>query len=357
MSNLRRNISIASAAMAMVTIGGTKLDVNDVYADSTTSLNSNVNLNSRMGTSDVATGITTANLNLRSGAGTQYSIKCTLPKGSKLTITPTTNINWVKVLDVSGKSNVTGYVSRQYIIVKDLEEDNTSVKNEGTYKVNTGKSGSSLILRNDYFSQIGKLPTGTTFDILDNDAQFSEGNWFKKIIVRTCSDKKMIGQQGFVAIKYTNAPQNITAPQFDSGKFATTSKVYLMDESGKSVLGVLNKGDRFDVFTSSGTIQIGGTSYVNVRVKYTQNTKLMGVTGLIPLENTDIPSSVISAPKPLTRTIERDLVVFSVDAKLSTDSVILDKGSEIEVTSKKDSNDRTVILSGGCEFAVESYML
>ncbi|MCC8099777.1 MAG: SH3 domain-containing protein, partial [Clostridiales bacterium] len=63
-----------------------------------------------------ATATTACALNLRSGAGTSYSVVKVLPKGAAVTVLDKSNSSWYKVsyTDASGKS-WTGYASARYL--------------------------------------------------------------------------------------------------------------------------------------------------------------------------------------------------------------------------------------------------
>ena len=90
------------------------------------------------GGDSLGTAVTTDYLNLRSGAGTSYSIVTTLATGTSLTILDMSNSKWYKVRTASNK---TGYVSTEYIKVIALNGDDEPAE-ETNVKLNV--SGRSM---------------------------------------------------------------------------------------------------------------------------------------------------------------------------------------------------------------------
>ena len=63
-----------------------------------------------------ATGVVTAtSLNVRSGAGTSYSVVTTLAKGTKVTVLNTAADGWYQIEATVNSEKITGYVSATYI--------------------------------------------------------------------------------------------------------------------------------------------------------------------------------------------------------------------------------------------------
>ena len=97
-------------------------------------------------------GESTASLNVRSGPGTNYSIKTTLKRGEIVTITKSSN-SWY---EIKTNSNITGWVSSKYInITTELPSNNTNnddisndTNNDDISKTDTyGKSTANLNVR------------------------------------------------------------------------------------------------------------------------------------------------------------------------------------------------------------------
>ena len=101
--------------------------------------------------SSVITKVTTANLNMRTGAGTNYSIITTIPNGQTVTVLSSSS-GWHKVT----YSNKTGYVSSEYL--KDVE---TVTKYKVTTTVLNVRNNSSLTS-----NIIGKLNKDTVVEVV-----------------------------------------------------------------------------------------------------------------------------------------------------------------------------------------------
>ena len=132
-------------------------------------------------------GKVTDNLNLRSGAGTNYSILLTIPKGSTITVLDNTNSSWYKV-SYNGK---TGYCSSQYIDLTDKEEKPDP--EEPDSKILGAKvTADSLRVRSGpgtNYSIVTSVSYGTMLTVLDT----SNAEWYK---IQTG------GKTGYVSSEY-----------------------------------------------------------------------------------------------------------------------------------------------------------
>ncbi|WP_195251714.1 C40 family peptidase [Romboutsia sp. 1001713B170207_170306_H8] len=183
--------------------------------------------------------INTSVLNVRSGAGTNYSIIGKLYKGNSVEIISSSN-GWYKVKLSNGS---TGWVSSQYV-----DKNNNSVAGKiGT--VNT----SSLNVRSGAgtnYSIIGSLSQGSTVEIIS-----SSNGWYKV--------KLSNGSNGWVSSQYidlnssssnnsTNTPSEDTSV---AGKIGTVNTSSLNVRSGAgtnySIIGSLSKGSTVEIISSS----------------------------------------------------------------------------------------------------------
>ncbi|SCH30977.1 Probable endopeptidase YafL precursor [uncultured Clostridium sp.] len=183
--------------------------------------------------------INTSVLNVRSGAGTNYSIIGKLYKGNSVEIISSSN-GWYKVKLSNGS---TGWVSSQYV-----DKNNNSVAGKiGT--VNT----SSLNVRSGTgtnYSIIGSLSKGSTVEIIS-----SSNGWYKV--------KLSNGSNGWVSSQYidlnssssnnsTNTPSEDTSV---AGKIGTVNTSSLNVRSGAgtnySIIGSLSKGSTVEIISSS----------------------------------------------------------------------------------------------------------
>ncbi|MFI3325899.1 MAG: SH3 domain-containing protein [Clostridia bacterium] len=144
------------------------------------------------------TGYTTANVNLRKGAGTSYSVIEVVAKGSTITITDTSNSTWYKVTSSSGNS---GYMHSDYIQVSSTSSSSSfNAKVVSNVNFRTGPSTS--------YSIITGLSTGTVVEVLST----ANSNWY---YIKT-SD----GTTGYVYYTYlTQTTDDLTSSDTSTGTY------------------------------------------------------------------------------------------------------------------------------------------
>lgn len=162
------------------------------------------------------TATTTAALNMRSGAGTGYSILLTLPKNTSVPVTDNSNAQWAKVKAPNGKE---GWCSKQYLNISVSQDPGTggSTGNGGTTgnggSTGTGDPGSHAVtgasvtadvlrLReqpNTTSNILDNLPSGTVLTVLDT----SVSGWLK---VQTPGGKTGYVSAEFVQLHYADDP-------------------------------------------------------------------------------------------------------------------------------------------------------
>lgn len=138
-------------------------------------------------TSSSKTGTITADsLNVRSGAGTKYSVIASLSKGSKVTITSTKG-DWHKIKMSNGK---TGWVSADYIKISSSNSSSSSSSSVNN-KIGTVNT-SSLNVRKGAgtnYSVIATVKSGQKVGILS-----SKNGWYNVLLSN--------GKKGWVSSKY-----------------------------------------------------------------------------------------------------------------------------------------------------------
>ena len=241
-----------------------------------------VNADSSSGTSSSA-GVTTAYVNLRSGAGTGYSVLATISIGTNVTIYETLS-GWYKVKTQSGRE---GYMSSDYVKVTSSAQPSTPAPSTpSTPSTPTDESKGTatvtvyLNLRSGAgtgFSVITTLAPNTKVTLLD----VGNSSWYK---VKTPS-----GNTGYLSTDYLNVslnqeppkPQEPEAPSAptDETKGTATVTVYLNLRSGAgtgySVITTLapsttvtlldvSNSSWYKVKTSSGNTGYLSTDYLKV---------------------------------------------------------------------------------------------
>ncbi|MBQ6570133.1 MAG: SH3 domain-containing protein [Clostridia bacterium] len=205
--------------------------------------------------------VNTSTLNMRSGAGTSYSVVTTLSKGAVVTILGTSG-SWYKIQTSAGK---TGYVSTQYITVNNTTAATTTPKTTTTTKTTTtavtSQNGyvntSTLNMRSGAgtnYAVVSKLTQGTVVTFLG-----TSGSWYK---IKT-SD----GKTGYVSSQY------VTVKSAAPGTTTTTTPKTTTTTTAAAKTGVVN--------TSTLNMRRGaGTSY-SVVTKISKGTvvTILGTSG------------------------------------------------------------------------------
>ncbi len=160
-------------------------------------------------TASGTTATTTDALNLRSGAGTTYSILVTMAKGATVTVIDNSNASWTKVQTSDGKQ---GYCSKQYLKLSGTGSTGTPSTPTGTNASNTTATTTDYLnLRQGAgtnYKVVVTLSKGVSVTVLDN----SNAQWAK---VQTTD-----GKQGYCSKQYlkfastgsTTPPANNTPP-------------------------------------------------------------------------------------------------------------------------------------------------
>jgi len=133
-----------------------------------------------------------SSLNLRSGPGTNYSVKGTVKNGTTVKVLNTED-DWVKITDYS--TGKTGWILEKYIEIENkwpsFEEWPTEPETQSVYHV----TSSTLNVRKgagSAYKKLGTLFEGNAFKVLD-----SSGNWLKI--------KTFDGLSGWVSKNYVTA--------------------------------------------------------------------------------------------------------------------------------------------------------
>ena len=130
---------------------------------------------SQPSTSTTKATVTATSLNVRSGAGTSYSVITKLPKGTVVDVLESASNGWKKVKTSNG---TTGWVSGSYLTTGVVEYPSTGNSTSQTsYKATVNTD--SLNMRKGAgtsYSVITKLSNGTVVDVLE-----SASNGWKKI--------------------------------------------------------------------------------------------------------------------------------------------------------------------------------
>ena len=182
--------------------------------------------------------ITASALNVRTGAGTNYSKVTLLYKGDKVEILSSSN-GWYKIRLSNGK---TGWVSSKYIVKGD--SSNSSQVSKGKAKI----TASALNVRkgpSTSYSKVGLLSNGQVVDILEKN-----GTWSKI--------KASNGLTGWVSNSYitSNINNENNNSQVSQGKVRVTASslnIRKGPSTSYSRVGSLSNGQIVNLLEKSGT--------------------------------------------------------------------------------------------------------
>ncbi|MBS4202189.1 SH3 domain-containing protein [Bacillus sp. FJAT-49732] len=213
---------------------------------------------------------TTANLNLRTGAGTTYKVIMVIPKGKQVTLISKHGI-WFKV-SYSGK---TGYVSSTYL--KQLTSTSAAKTNPQTVKYATTDNLNMRTGAGTTYKVVTVIPKGKQVTLLSK-----HGTWYKV----TYS-----GKTGFVSSAYLKQVTSTTTPKENpqTVKYATTDNLNLRTGAGTTykVITIIPKGKEVTLISKHGTWYkvnyAGKTGYVNsqyLKLLTSDNPKLTVKNGI-----------------------------------------------------------------------------
>ena len=205
--------------------------------------------------------VTTADVHLRSGRGTNYSSKGVIGEGTAITVTDTSNSNWYGVT-VNGKS---GYMFSAYIRLTGSANTGNSSSDSGSSSSGNASSGSESIAartttyvnlrsgRGTNYSVLDVIPTGTAITVTDR----SNSDWYGVTVN---------GKSGYMFSTYIQTA--ITAAVGDT--MTTTAYLNLRQGPGTdtAVLLVIPEGGKVTVEEKTSAAwykvsYIGKTGYVS----------------------------------------------------------------------------------------------
>ena len=224
-----------------ITVSSSSSGSSSSSSSSTGSSNSSSSTTTQSGTVKVNGG-----LNVRSGAGTGYSVIGSLSNGSKVEIVETSG-TWYKIKYGSGY----GYVSKDYITVSSSSSGNSSSSStgssssssttiqSGTVKVNGGlnvRSGAGTS-----YSVIGSLSNGSKVEIVE-----TSGTWYK---IKYGSGYGYVSKD-YITINTRSIAENTVLKEGT----AVTLALKVRDESNyeANIVGTIAMGEKVSVVEDNG---------------------------------------------------------------------------------------------------------
>ena len=231
--------------------------------------NSNTNSGSSSSTGSSSSSSTTTQsgtvkvnggLNVRSGAGTGYSVIGSLSNGSKVEIVETSG-TWYKIKYGSGY----GYVSKDYITVSSSSSGNSSSSSTGsssssstTIQSGTVKVNGGLNVRSGAgtgYSVIGSLSNGSKVEIVE-----TSGTWYK---IKYGSGYGYVSKD-YITVSSSSSGNSSSSSTGSSSSSSTTIQSGTVKVNGGlnvrsgagtsySVIGSLSNGSKVEIVETSGT--------------------------------------------------------------------------------------------------------
>ena len=214
----------------------------NVILNNSGSNNSNNSGNSNATTTQTGTIKVNGALNVRSGAGTSYSVIGSLSNGAKVEIVETSG-SWYKIKYGSGY----GYVSKDYVTVSSTSNSDSSSNNNtsatttqtGTIKVNGAlnvRSGAGTS-----YSVIGSLSNGVQVEIVE-----TSGSWYK---IKYGSGYGYVSKD-YILVNTRSIAENTVLREGT----AVTLSLKVRDESNyeANVMGTIAMGEKVSVIEDNG---------------------------------------------------------------------------------------------------------
>ncbi|MDZ5470395.1 SH3 domain-containing protein [Bacillus sp. 31A1R] len=306
---------------------------------------------------------TTDNLNLRKGAGTNYSRILTIPKGKTIYATERKG-TWYKV-SYTYKSNnksvtKTGWVSGSYIKKKSTSSASTKASSTTTIKKTTFQTTVNLRMRtgpSTNYKQVYVIPKGKTVT-----SKEKKGTWYK-VSYTYKSNGKSVTKTGWVSGKYIKEYYKYTSTSSAYYWTNKPTKLYSTPDRKKQALASVgtNNGYRStqQVVNSLGETWYrvtynGKNAYVYSKDVNKYSTKKIDQTKLTATEDTYVYASYGRGSKKLTKVTEGDTFTstymvgkwYKVSLKGDTGYVFKSefKATEMEVLKEEEIASKTHIV-------------
>ena len=226
------------------------------YVTVSSSSNSNSGSTSNSGSSTTTTTQSgtikvSGALNVRSGAGTSYSVIGSLSNGANVEIVETSG-SWYKIKYGSGY----GYVSKDYVTVSSSSNSNSgSTSNSGSSTTTTTQSGTikvsgALNVRSGAgtsYSVIGSLSNGANVEIVE-----TSGSWYK---IKYGSGYGYVSKDYVTVSSSSSNSGSSSSTTTQSGTIKVSDALNVRSGAGTSysVIGSLSNGANVEIVETSGS--------------------------------------------------------------------------------------------------------
>ena len=278
------------------------------------------------------TGVTTANVNFRTGASTSASRITTIPKGTKVEVIDKSISGWYKV-NYNGK---TGYLSSQYVSI------NGSVTNPPATSSETGVTTANVNFRTGASTSASRITTiakGTKVEVIDK----SISGWYKV---------NYNGKTGYLSSQYISLGGN-TAPEQPSTPPATSSETGITTANVNFRTGASTSASRITTIAKGTKVEVIDKSISGwYKVNYN------GKTGYLSSQYVSINGSVTNPPATSSETgVTTANVNFRTGASTSASRITtIPKGTKVEVIDKSISGWYKVNYNGKTGYLSSQYV-
>ena len=274
----------------------------------------------------IATGVTTANLNVRKGAGANYARIGGLTKGAKVEVVKKESNGWYKIK----YNNTYGYVSGTYVKLDSQTPDPTPDPQPEEKVIATGVTTENLNVRKGAgasYTRLGTLTKGAKVEVVKKESN----GWYKI---------KYNNTYGYVSGTYvkldSQTPDPTPDPQPEEKVIATgvtTENLNVRKGAGASYtrLGTLTKGTKVEIVKKE--------SNGWYKIKY--NNTYGYVSGTYVKLDSQTPDPTPD-PKPEDEVIAKGTTTGNLNVRKGAGTSyasigVLKKGTKVEIV-KKESN-------------------